>query len=324
VKTIEDARKVTPQQLKGMQPPQVDELFAAAWEHRYELVMQTFEAWDDVHYSVNDRRVGRRSWRMSHTEAYDAALRLTGDGRRALNDLNRIKGSIAELDETVMAKLDAEFDRRGGWPRAYLVTDGHVHSSRNCSSCNNGEFPTRFVWMIDYSGKTHAEIVEAAGERACTICYPDAPVARKDKGETVDVPKSVMLTPEEIERAQAREAEAKRRAEKRAKAALNAITQPDGTPLRDEMGRDGRQRGSVLATLRTARARLKRECWYQYAWSDNDGAHERTIQHLARAVAWKESGLPVGSEPTQEQIDAVIKPLRDKAVKEVDKARAEG
>lgn len=323
MKTIRDAEQTTPQQLKGMTPPEVDELFAAVWDRRYELLEDVYAAWNEVHYAVGDRRVSAQTWRLGHQEVQDKAAG-TERGRKALDRVNRAKGAVAELDGTVLAKLENEFGRRGGWSRAYLVTDGHVHSSMHCSSCNRGEFPTRFSWMIDYSGKSMAEIVEAAGERACTICYPDAPVARRDKGENVAVPKSVMLTSEEIERAEAREAEAKRRAEKKAKAALNAITQPDGTPLRDEMGRDGKQKGSVVKTLRTAKSELKRQCWYGYAWGDSDGEHERNIQHLGRAVAWKENGLAIGDEPTAEQIEAVIKPLRDKAVKEVNKARAEG
>lgn len=323
MKTIRDAEQTTPQQLKGMTPPEVDELFAAVWDRRYELLEDVYAAWNEVHYAVGDRRVSAQTWRLDHQEVQDKAAG-TERGRKALDRVNRAKGAVAELDGTVLAKLENEFGRRGGWSRAYLVTDGHVHSSMHCSSCNRGEFPTRFSWMIDYSGKSMAEIVEAAGERACTICYPDAPVARRDKGENVAVPKSVMLTSEEIERAEAREVEAKRRAEKKAKAALNAITQPDGTPLRDEMGRDGKQKGSVVKTLRTAKSELKRQCWYGYAWGDSDGEHERNIQHLGRAVAWKENGLAVGEEPTAEQIAAVIEPLRAKAVKEVNKARAEG
>lgn len=323
MKTIKDAEQITPQQLEKLNPSHVDELFAVVWDRRYELVMDVYAAWNEVHYAVGDRRISAQTWRLSHGEVQEKAAG-TERGRKALDRVNRAKGSVAELDGTVLAKLEAEFDRRGGWSRAYLVTDGHVHSSMNCSSCNRGEFPTRFSWMIDYSGKDMAEIVEAAGERACTICYPDAPVARKDKGEAVTVPKSVMLTPEEIERAQAREEEARRRAEKKAKAALNAITQPDGTPLRDEMGRDGRQKGSIVKTVRTARIELKQECWYAYAWGDDDGAHERNIQHLGRAVAWKENGLAIGDEPTAEQIEAAIKPLRDKAIKEVEKSRRNG
>lgn len=323
MKTIRDAEQTTPQQLKGMTPSEVDELFAAVWDRRYELLEDVYAAWNEVHYAVGDRRVSAQTWRLGHQEVQDKAAG-TERGRKALDRVNRAKGAVAELDGTVLAKLENEFGRRGGWSRAYLVTDGHVHSSMHCSSCNRGEFPTRFSWMINYSGKSMAEIVEAAGERACTICYPDAPVARRDKGENVAVPKSVMLTSEEIDRAEAREAEAKRRAEKKAKAALNAITQPDGTPLRDEMGRDGKQKGSVVKTLRTAKSELKRQCWYGYAWGDSDGEHERNIQHLGRAVAWKENGLAVGEEPTAEQIAAVIEPLRAKAVKEVNKARAEG
>jgi hypothetical protein len=323
MKTIKDAEQITPQQLEKLDPPQVDELFAAVWDRRYELVMDVYAAWNEVHYAVGDRRISAQTWRLSHSDVQEKAAG-TERGRKALDRVNRAKGSVSELDGTVLAKLEAEFGRRGGWSRAYLVTDGHVHSSQNCSSCNRGEFPTRFFWMIDFSGKSHAEIVEAAGERACTICYPDAPVARRDKGENVVVPKSVMLTSEEIERAEAREAEAKRRAEKKAKAALNAITQPDGTPLRDEVDRDGRQKGSIVKTLRTAKSELKRQCWYAYCWGDSDGAHERNIQHLGRAVAWKENGLAIGDEPTAEQIEAVIKPLRDKAIKEVEKSRRNG
>lgn len=321
MKTIKDAERTTPQQLREMTPPEVDKLFAAVWDRRYDLLMDVYAAWNDVHYAVGDRRIGRQTWRLGLHEVQEKANG-TEKGRKALDGVNRAKGAVAELDGGVLAKLEDEFGRRGGWPRAYLVTDGHVHSSMHCSSCNRGEFPTRFSWMVDYSGKTHAEIIEAAGERACTLCYPDAPVARRDKGEAVEVPKSAMLTPEETERAEAREAEAKRRAEKKARAALNAITQPDGTPLRDEMGRDGKQKGSVVKTLRTARTELKRQCWHGYAWGDSDGAYERNVQHLGRAVAWKENGLAIGEEPTAEQIEAVIAPLREKAIKEVDRNRA--
>lgn len=320
MKTLKDAENVTPQQLGKMTEPEVDELFAAVWDHRHDLVMSTFPIWDELHHDVGDRRIGRRDWGMSISEVLEKAQASTGEARRTLDGLNGIKADIAELDRTTLAKLDSEFERRGGWSRIYLVTDGHAHSSRHCSTCNNGEFPTKFSWMIDFSGKSDKEIIQAIGKRACSVCYPDAPVHRGSKV----IAESSLLTPEEIERKRVREEEAVRRAEKKAKAALNAITQPDGTPLRDEMGRDGQQRGSVVKTLRTARTELKQECWYQYAWGDEDGGHERNIQHLARAVAWKENSHPVGTEPTREEIDAVIKPLRDKAVKEVDKARASG
>lgn len=76
----------------------------------------------------------------------------------------------------------AEFTRRGGWTRAYLVdnTNGHVHNSTNCSTC----FPTTvFGWLPEYSGHDEAEVVADAGEQACTVCFPTAPCVGKSKIE---------------------------------------------------------------------------------------------------------------------------------------------
>jgi hypothetical protein len=74
-----------------------------------------------------------------------------------------------------MAPLTAEFVSRGGWSRFYLVTNagGHVHWTTGCTTC----FPTtEFAWLTAYSGMDHAEFVEEAGAKACTVCFPDAPV----------------------------------------------------------------------------------------------------------------------------------------------------
>lgn len=72
------------------------------------------------------------------------------------------------------APYEAEFASRP-WSRAFLVSNsnGHVHSSMNCGTCF---ITTQYAWMIDYSGKDEAEIVEAAGCMACTVCFPSAPV----------------------------------------------------------------------------------------------------------------------------------------------------
>ena len=62
----------------------------------------------------------------------------------------------------------------GYWTRAFLVinSNGHVHKSTDCSTCFES---TRYEWLTAYSGDDEAAIVEAAGETACTICYPSAP-----------------------------------------------------------------------------------------------------------------------------------------------------
>jgi len=119
--------------------------------------------------------------------------------------------------EAAARPLDAEFARRGGWTRAWLVLNsgGHVHRTKACRTC----FPsTEFAWLTQLSGQDETEIVELAGEAACTECYPSAPVEVRSRPSRIK-------TPEQLAR------EADKAARAKAKAA-KAITAPDGTPLR--------------------------------------------------------------------------------------------
>lgn len=131
----------------------------------------------------------------------------------------KLEPQIAEA-EAEMAPYDAEFTRRGGWTRAFLVksNNGHVHRSMACSTC----FPTTsYAWMTDFSGMDEAEIVEAAGERACTVCYPSAPV------EVLNKP-TRMFTPDEVA---AQAARAEREAKKATKEALKVYHAETGEEL---------------------------------------------------------------------------------------------
>ena len=122
-------------------------------------------------------------------------------------------------------KLDQVYRKRGAWNRAYLVSDGHLHKSMDCSTCNKGETPTKFQWMTEYSGKDEGEIVDAAGHRACTTCYPSAPV-----GNETNLP-SKMLTKEEEQRNEERAAATAAKEKKKSEAVSKAAT-IDGSPLR--------------------------------------------------------------------------------------------
>lgn len=119
-----------------------------------------------------------------------------------------------KLDE--MAPLQDEFFRRGGWTRAFLVVTkgiGHVHSSQSCHTC----YPTtQFHWVTAYSGKDEDQVVEDAGERACTICYPSAPVEVLSRTTKI-------YSPDEQEKMAAR---AEREAKRAAKDAL-AVRDPE-------------------------------------------------------------------------------------------------
>lgn len=280
------ARTITAQALQGLTPVQIDEMVQAVDDEQFRLQAAVSRAYDLVHTAVGDsRRSARRGaqWSMTREEAYTAAAFATDDkAALALGRLAQFRHQL-ELIDGIRGTLAEEFTRRGGWERAFLVEGptGHVHRSRRCSTCNRGESPTRFVWKTEYSGRTETEIVEAAGERACTTCYPSAPV---------DVLKrpTRMFGPNEI-KAQAEREERRRRLEARsAAAAAKAITDPvTGTPLREEAG----NRGAVLKTVTSAKRQLVSEAWWVVycLYNNRDaGRHHANVLHLAAAVAAKE------------------------------------
>lgn len=180
--------------------------------------------------------------------------------------LAEIVAKVRELHAQVtaiMAEGDphrAEFKARDGWTRAWIVTNnnGHVHNTKRCATCNNGEYATNFEFLPQVSGQDELEIVKQAGERACTVCYPTAPVEYRTG--------ACSLEPEERRQARLeREAAAQARAEKKA---AKAITNPDGSPLKvfryhvEETARRNRRTGQVelipaydtFETLETAHA----------------------------------------------------------------------
>lgn len=129
----------------------------------------------------------------------------------------RLVGFIAELNaardgvaaaKAEIGRLQTVWLENGQWNRAYLVTNanGHVHSTTACSTCF---VTTQFVWLTEFSGADEAEIVDAAGETACTVCYPSAPA------EVLNRPSSIVTQDQ-------RERNAKRQQRQVAKAARDA------------------------------------------------------------------------------------------------------
>jgi hypothetical protein len=302
MKTLEDAEKASPSQLKGMTPPQVDELFAAVYEVSHGLYLKTLDGWDDLRSAAGDKRDPfTRAWGMMMSEVEKkakarAATDPHSDAARAIAYLEKIQAERERLDRGVWAKLLSEFDRRGGWPRAYLaITNGkgHVHRTDNCSTCHRGAQRTRLHWMIEYSGKTQKKIIEAAGERACTVCYPDAPVSDRNRP-------TQMFSPDEIEADKARKERAAAKAVRDAKKAEKSITDADGGPLRvhtwTKKAHQKQVRGKLvdvpeqsfhdtLTTTHAARAWLTDQF---EAWRGENGSH-RDVGKVADAIALKES-----------------------------------
>lgn len=149
--------------------------------------------------------------------AEEAALQVRLEEYKAAADLI--------VDETV--PYDAEFRRRGGWTRAFLVTsssNGHVHASTGCSTC---QWTTEFIWLPEYSGSREDAIVNDAGERACTTCYPSAPVDVRSRATRI-------FSPDEKAAAVAREERAAAKVAREAERIAKSVSTPDGKPLRLE------------------------------------------------------------------------------------------
>ena len=165
---------------------------------------------------------------IEHTHAENTVALLTIRVRKLTNDgmtayatrlqlrIDQARQTMATCEEA-MRPLEAEYKRRGGWTRAWLVlnTGGHVHRTMDCRTC----FPsTQFAWLTHLSGHDETEIVELAGKAACTECYPSAPAETRNRPSRIKTPDQLAREAEKAERAKAK--------------AAKAITAPDGAPLR--------------------------------------------------------------------------------------------
>lgn len=231
--------------LANMTPVEIDTILAPMWEKQAEK---------QAEIAAKKKSIAERNeliqlvmeQKLNHVKVRRARIKTPADGiqlyRRLTMAYEELEWLTDELKRLELESLpyENEYVRRGGWTRVFLAQshDGHAHRGQNCSTCHRGEERTRFVWLVEYSGKPEAEIVADAGERACTVCYPSAPV-------NVLKQKTKMFTPQEREAQQAREEREIERARKAEAAKAKGITNPDGTPLKDKSG-------STIKTERTA------------------------------------------------------------------------
>lgn len=159
-------------QIQNMTPVEIDTILSGLWntqqtvEHRIEVFKQTKA--DILEDGNNARRTG---W----------TKRTARDGVRLCDDLADAIEKLAALTVEA-APYEAEYTRRGGWSRYFLVQNdnGHIHSSMHCSTCNREGIATRFGWMIEFSGKDEHELTDEIGPNACTVCFPWAETIRVD------------------------------------------------------------------------------------------------------------------------------------------------
>jgi hypothetical protein len=219
--------------LANQTPIEIDTVIAKLERQLARAIFGHGATMERLHSAVGDdkERLGRGHyvWKLSTDATLAKADEIIASGHyrrdRVTEVLEQLRAADAEI-RGIHVDLDprhAEFTRRGGWTRAFIVlnTNGHVHKDFHCHTCRP---TTAYGWLPQLSGLTEDEIVQAAGSDACTACYPSAPVDR--------LPARTAFSAEEREE---QEAAAATKAEKDARAAAKAakaIANPDGTPLK--------------------------------------------------------------------------------------------
>jgi len=140
---------------------------------------------------------------MTTTIRHTDQVRTPADIDRELSKLGGEEAVLAAKLAEVRKRqdyLNEVFAARGGWERAFLVnnTGGHVHTSTHCGSCF---ITTEYVWLTEFSGQAQDEIIAAAGNKACTWCYPDAPVEMTSRPGTIKTDEDRRLEQVRAERA---------------------------------------------------------------------------------------------------------------------------
>jgi hypothetical protein len=185
-------------------PAEIDTVLAEIWERREDARfagIMAAHALREAEAKVEKySQEGAATWNLSTWERQVTDLTAKIEAAQVA-----FRAAVAEA-----APYEAEFTRRGGWTRAYKVlnSNGHIHTSMDCHTCFN---TTRFGWLPQVSGLDESEIVDMAGEGACTVCYPTAPA----------IGPNTLYTPVEAAERAARAAEKAAKAEAKAAKSLS-------------------------------------------------------------------------------------------------------
>lgn len=268
-------------------PDAIDTVWERLDANAFFAGLKVMQAAEGLHHAIDDKRdyINRRGyvWRSTTAEALEKAKALAASTEAKPWDVRDAEKAVEKYEEAVAARqaadalmdpFRAEWDRRGGWTRAFIVAGGHVHSSRNCSTCNREGKPTAFGWLPMLSGHDEAEIVEKAGARACTTCYPTAPV------DSLGRP-SVLFHADEVAAEKARAEREQAKADRLAKKIAKALT-PDGSEFRVEFPSGG------WVTVGTDENGNRKQVWKATARisSERFATEAAAVQWLVRETVW--------------------------------------
>ena len=114
-----------------------------------------------------------------------------GTGEREVAALESAEEALS-VAHAACREVEDEYESRP-WSRYWLVTssDGHIHRSTHCCTCNKGRSPTGFALAAYLSGKSDVDAVADLGPALCSVCFPEAPV---ESTEQARISASLALT----------------------------------------------------------------------------------------------------------------------------------
>ena len=167
------------------------------WEQAKQLAEAAIAAKDYSAYNKNGCSVSSNY--LANCEQYD-------------NDMKSAMQIMNDADDQWIARQ---------WNRYFLVcsSNGHIHSSTSCHTCNKGQNATQFALVPSLSGTSVEDAVAKLGAGLCSVCFPEAPVEYR---EQIKISKAQATTLLEKGEEAFDEAVAKAEARKAKKAAQNA------------------------------------------------------------------------------------------------------
>jgi len=150
--------KLTAETIQTATPAEID----AAWEKAQKPAAEAERAYN---YAV-----GRAKRYDQSRNAYEAEA-----AQGCWDEAAEYYAVLTNALETIDAIYEAEWDRRGGWARYWLVPGGCVHDYY-CYTLTPGK--TLVGMLTEASGLDEKEVIERYQTTACSKCFPDAPVAK--------------------------------------------------------------------------------------------------------------------------------------------------
>lgn len=222
-----------------------------------------------------DNEILELSLRLAQKEARreQFAERLDKAGPQVLiglgTQISKVIDSINELGRNVDT-LEGVYEMYR-WNRAFIVSGGHVH--RVQQGCPGFKYGTVAYLVPECSALTEDEIVELAGERACTHCYPSAPLSALQQAS------KLFAHDEQAKAERAAEREAKRSAKEAAKL---TVTLPRG-----EYG-DGKPKEKTFGTVRGARNEASQVWKSAVYYPGSSKGYVENFRALVDAIAERE------------------------------------